>query len=95
VDAGALALSKDPGPAGQGDEPETAGRLLREDGTLDPDLWLTGLSQEHGKLNRPLPVGSKVRILPHHSCLTNACFDRVWVAEGERVVDRWTVWRGR
>lgn len=95
VDAGALALSKDPGPGPQGDEPRTAARLLREDGTLDPGRWLTGLSQEHGKTNRPLPVGSRVRILPHHSCLTNACFDRAWVAEGERVVDRWKVWRGR
>ena len=95
VDAGALALSKDPGLEPEAGEPRSAARLLREDGRLDPDNWLTGMSQEHGKVNRPLPVGSQVRILPHHSCLTNACFDRVWVAEGERVVDRWKVWRGR
>lgn len=93
VDAGALALSKDPGP--EDEQPRTAARLLTEEGYLDPERWLTGLSQEHGKVNVPLPVGTRVRILPHHSCLTNACFDRVWVVEGDRVLDRWKVWRGR
>jgi len=93
VDAGALALSKDPGPSE--DDPRTAARLLTEEGTLDPDRWLTGLSQEHGKVNAPLPVGTRMRILPHHSCLTNACFDHAWVVEGDRAVARWTIWRGR
>jgi len=93
VDAGALALSKDPGPDDV--EPRTAARLLTDEGRLDPERWLTGLSQEHGEVNTPLPVGTKVRILPHHSCLTNACFDRVWVVEGDEVLDRWKVWRGR
>jgi len=98
VDAGALALSRDPGPPeppGGALPPTTAGRLLTAEGDLDPDRWLTGLSQEHGEVNVPLPVGSRVRVLPHHSCLTNACFDRVWVVEGERVVDRWKIWRER
>lgn len=99
VDAGALALSKDPGlppePEATPPQPSTAARLLAPDGSLDVERWLTGLSQEHGKVNVPLPVGSRVRILPHHSCLTNACFDGVWVAEGERVMDRWKIWRER
>lgn len=93
VDAGALALSKDPGPAWE--RPPTAGRLLTEDGDLDPERWLTALSQEHGKLDRSADVGSTVRILPHHSCLANACFDTVYAVEEERVLEQWRVWRGR
>jgi D-serine deaminase-like pyridoxal phosphate-dependent protein len=40
-------------------------------------------------------VGSQVRILPNHSCLTAACFDEYVVVRGEEVVDRWKIWRGR
>lgn len=103
VDAGALALSKDPGPAAEllpAGEPVSAGRLLTEivldePAALDSERWLTGLSQEHGKLSTPLPVGTRVRILPHHSCLTAACFDSLWLVDGEEVLDRWRVHRGR
>jgi D-serine deaminase-like pyridoxal phosphate-dependent protein len=94
VDAGALALSKDaghPGPA------PAMGWLFDEydAGTLRTDAWLTALSQEHGKVSRALPVGTRVRILPNHSCLTVACFDEYCVVDGETVVDRWRIWRGR
>jgi len=94
VDAGALALSKDAGHPG----PVPAMGRLFDDydaGSLRPDAWLTALSQEHGKLSRALPVGTRVRILPNHSCLTVACFDEYCVVDGETVVDRWKIWRGR
>jgi D-serine deaminase-like pyridoxal phosphate-dependent protein len=93
VDAGALALSKDPGP-----ERSAAGMgpVHAEDGlTLDPDLHLTSLSQEHGIVSRPLPVGTRLRIQPNHSCLTVACFDEYQVVRRGEVVDRWKIWRGR
>jgi D-serine deaminase-like pyridoxal phosphate-dependent protein len=64
-------------------------------GTLRADVHLTGVSQEHGKLSRALPVGTRVRILPNHSCLTVACFDEYCVVDGEAVVDRWRIWRQR
>ena len=64
-------------------------------GTLDPQARLLCLSQEHGILSVARPVGSRVRILPNHSCLTAAQFDEYAVVRGERVVDRWKVWRGR
>jgi D-serine deaminase-like pyridoxal phosphate-dependent protein len=96
VDAGALALSKDPGPPGCGHWGATfAGLTSRAGDRLDPGARLTSLSQEHGVLAAERPVGSRVRILPHHSCLAVACFDHLWAVRGERVVDRWRVWRGR
>ena len=97
-DAGALALSKDPGPSRDAaGDPTTWGEVYadHEAGTLRPDLRLASLSQEHGILSAPVPVGTRLRILPNHSCLTNACFDRVHAVSGDRVVGVWTVHRAR
>lgn len=94
VDAGALALSKDSGPAGS----RSMGEVVPDDAADDlhrEDLHLVSLSQEHGILNRPRPVGTKLRILPNHSCLAAACFDAYVCVRGDRVVDRWRIWRGR
>ena len=91
VDAGALALSKDPGPTGA--EPGM-GRIV-EHGRLRDDCRLVSLSQEHGKLDAALPLGAKVRILPNHSCLTSACFDFYDLVRGHEVVGRWPVLRAR
>jgi D-serine deaminase-like pyridoxal phosphate-dependent protein len=93
VDAGALALSKDAGPSGGR---PSMGRLFEqyETGSLR-DERLVSLSQEHGVVGGPLEVGSCVRILPNHSCLTNACFDHVHAVRGEAVVGVWRVRRER
>lgn len=100
VDAGALALSKDTGPAGG----QTMGKIFAghgagdipgENAALRSDARLVSLSQEHGVLDAALPVGTRVRILPNHSCLTVACFDEYQVVRGGEVVDRWKIWRGR
>ncbi len=94
VDAGALALSKDTGHPG----PASSMGWIFDDypaGTLRADARLTSLSQEHGLVSAPLPVGTRVRILPTHSCLTVACFDEYHVVRGDEVVDRWKSWRGR
>jgi len=95
TDAGALVMSKDTGPGGV--EPPTMGPVYDDyaSGTLSSRLRLTALSQEHGVMQGPLPVGTRVRILPNHSCLTVACFDRYHVVRGDEVVDRWKIWRGR
>lgn len=94
VDAGALALSKDLGPADGGGG---FGRIYGDYATaaLHPEVHLTGLSQEHGVLSHRRPVGSRLRILPNHSCLTVACFDEYHVMRGDRLVDRWKIWRRR
>ena len=95
VDAGALALSKDPGRGSR--EIPSMGRIYSDysSGTVRDDLWLTGLSQEHGTVHGQLTVGELVRIIPNHACLTVACFDEYHVVQGEDVVDRWKIWRGR
>jgi D-serine deaminase-like pyridoxal phosphate-dependent protein len=95
VDAGALALSKDTAPPWA--PRRTFGELFEEPaaGRLDPARHLLSLSQEHGVVDGWFPVGNRVRILPNHSCLTVACFDEYWVAQGDEVVDRWRIHRRR
>jgi len=98
VDAGALALSADPGPdPAEGGSPRSMGRLYEDyrAGTLREDARLVSLSQEHGIVRGRLPWGTRVRILPNHSCLTAACFDAYHVVTGEEVVDRWPLHRER
>lgn len=95
-DAGALALSKDLGANaylpdvhyGYVCDPETLERY----GTLSVDV----VHQEHGIVQVPdeswfarLPVGSLVRVLPNHACLTCAAYDSYEVTRGYTVVDRW------
>jgi len=98
VDAGALALSKDTGP-GLPQETSMGGIFADYSaGRLEPGFRLSSLSQEHGVVAAPgasLKVGSRLRILPNHSCLTVACFDEYQVIRGDEVVDRWKIWRGR
>jgi D-serine deaminase-like pyridoxal phosphate-dependent protein len=95
VDAGALALSKDLGPAWA--PRPTMGEVFEDydAGLLSERYHLLSVSQEHGILAGWLPVGHRVRILPNHSCLTVACFDEYTVVEGDRVVDRWPIHRRR
>ena len=98
IDAGALALSKDPGPT-HVDPGCGFGRIVAvEDQHPLPGLRLSSLSQEHGILEGPgvaaLGPGSRLRILPNHSCLTAACFDDILVVRGTEVVDRWRPLRG-
>ena len=97
VDAGALSLSKDLGPTHLGLEPafgEVKGH---------PELTVASVSQEHGIIRAAAPeaiegkfeVGERLEIVPNHSCLTMAHFDEYTVVEGNSVVDRWRIERGR
>jgi D-serine deaminase-like pyridoxal phosphate-dependent protein len=92
IDAGALALSQDAGP-----EPGVMGELIAVGGEPAPATArvVRSLSQEHGQLDAALPVGTRVRILPNHSCLTAACFTRCWAVRGDEVEGHWRVWNGR
>ena len=95
LDAGALALSKDIGAnkylpdAGYGYvcDVRTAARL----GTLSVNI----VHQEHGTVAvedeawfARLPVGSLVRVLPNHACITCAAYEAFDVVQGGNVVAR-------
>jgi len=95
LDAGALALSKDIGAnrhlpdAGYGYvcDARSLARLGR--------LAVNGVHQEHGTVNvedeawfARLPVGSLVRILPNHACITCAGYEAFDAVRGEAVVGR-------
>jgi D-serine deaminase-like pyridoxal phosphate-dependent protein len=94
IDAGALALSKDVSPEHLD---ANFGYGLVCDLDLRPlPARLIALSQEHGKLatSIPLPVGTLVRVMPNHSCLTAAMYDRYHVIDNGEVVDAWRPVRG-
>jgi D-serine deaminase-like pyridoxal phosphate-dependent protein len=95
VDAGALSLSKDIGPSDP--RAPTLGVIFDDyaAGTLMAATKIGYVSQEHGKVDAPLPVGARVRILPNHACLTVAHFQQMYVVRGDEVVDTWRVWNGR
>ncbi len=97
LDAGALALSKDLGANrflpdvhyGWVCDPDTLERL----GSLSVET----VHQEHGTVPVPdeswfgrLPVGSAVRILPNHACLTCAAYRDYDVLHDGAIVDQWT-----
>ena len=84
LDAGALALSKDLGSGkhGYGLVRDVHGQIIAE------NLHVAGVHQEHGEVSAStpipfdqLPVGSRVRVLPNHSCMTCAMYDRYYVFE--------------
>jgi D-serine deaminase-like pyridoxal phosphate-dependent protein len=101
VDAGSLALSSDtsasehfPG-VGYGLVCDLAGRLL-------PGLRVTRINQEHGYVEREtpippnaFPIGTRLRILPNHSCITAAMFNEYQVVDvGLEIVAIWPRARG-
>lgn len=94
VDAGALALSKDPGPEAA---PPSMAEIYEDyaRGRLAVGSRVVALSQEHGIVNAPYPLGMRLRVLPNHSCLTAYHFNSYWVTSGDDVVQRWTIWSGR
>lgn len=75
VDAGGLAMSKDPGPAR--DRPGY-GSLWDASTGLPLGLSIASTNQEHGLVPagdadfRRLPIGTAVRIAPNHACMTAA-----------------------
>lgn len=99
VDAGAVALSKDRG-AVEFDADCGYGRVYDLAGE-DLKLRVQSLSQEHGEISAPnekifnsLKVGSRVRILTNHSCLTALQHSHYHILEDEKIIDRWEINRG-
>ena len=99
VDAGAIALSKDRG-AVEFDSTCGYGRVYDLAGS-DLNLRVETLSQEHGEISvsdeavfNSLKVGSRVRILANHSCLTALQHSHYHILEAGKIVDRWEINRG-
>lgn len=98
IDAGALALSKDRSTA-TGPGPDMGyGLLLDECGTpIAPGLIIGDVHQEHGQIRVPssfpfdrFSIGSKVRVVPNHACMTAAMYDRYVVVDGStEIKDIW------
>ncbi len=89
IDAGWMALSRDRGAARQTVN-QGYGVVCDEAGNILPDLIVIQTNQEHGIISRrpgsslPLPlmpVGTRLRILPNHSCATAAQHDRYYVIQ--------------
>jgi D-serine deaminase-like pyridoxal phosphate-dependent protein len=99
IDAGALALSKDISTAHLPPTRQAGyGAVATLEGTRLPGLTVVSVSQEHGQVTGPepcefskFPVGTRLRILPNHACLTAAAYDRYHVLDGGReVAATWT-----
>ena len=95
LDAGGLALSKDR--SADQFRPEVGyGQLCQADGNIIADLYVTSVSQEHGHVRvrdesdyARFPVGSQLRVLPVHACMTAAAYDYFNLLENGQVSDRW------
>jgi len=94
VDAGALALSKDTSPDHLA--PGFGYGIVCDERLRPLPLKLIALSQEHGKVEGDLhlPVGTRLRIIPNHSCLTAAMYETYFAVEGGGVVGEWRPVRG-
>lgn len=97
IDCGSLGLSKDGGATHV--DPETGYGLVTTLSGIPLPCRLRSLSQEHGILtfSEPgaiPPLGSLVRIVPNHSCLTAALHESYVVIEDGVIVDEWFPSRG-
>jgi D-serine deaminase-like pyridoxal phosphate-dependent protein len=101
INAGGLAFSMDPGPRHV--DPDCGyGRFFTSDGQRAwPDLRLMSISQEHGEVRGltaidfdELSVGTLLRVVPNHSCLASALYDRYHIVQDGEVVDEWKPVRG-
>jgi D-serine deaminase-like pyridoxal phosphate-dependent protein len=99
IDAGAIALSKDRG-AVEIDPRCGYGHVQALSGD-DLNLRVKNVSQEHGQITvddeatfDQLSVGTRLRVLANHSCLTAAQHPYYNVIEGEQIVDQWEIQRG-
>ena len=90
IDAGGLALSKD-----RSTQPlatfDCGYGLVCDALTAEviDGLIVSATHQEHGKVTSKtpipfdrLPIGSKVRVLPNHACMTAAAYDQYYVVDG-------------
>jgi len=100
IDAGGLALSKDRSTAAL-DKDLGYGLVCDGDTGVpidgpDGPMIVSGVHQEHGQITLPdseslkkFPVGTRLRILPNHACMTAAAYDSYNVVDGDNVIANW------
>lgn len=98
TDAGGLALSKDRGASANDPDPGY-GLVCTADGRPMNNLYVVGVSQEHGRITTldgsPLPVGdlkpgTRLRILTNHACMTAAAYDHYHViGDNNEIIGQW------
>ncbi len=97
TDAGGMALSKDQSTRGT-DFDCGYGLVADIDGTIIEELRVEGANQEHGLITTQngtvnfenYPIGTKLRILPNHSCMTAAAYDHYNIVDGsDEITENW------
>lgn len=98
TDAGGMALSKDQSTRGT-DFDCGYGIVCDLDGNILDNLIVTGANQEHGLITTKdgtdfdfaaFRIGTHLRILPNHSCMTAAAYYHYNVVDGDReVIETW------
>src|SRR6185312_10435834 len=98
VDAGGLALSKDRSTAAGPGPDMRYGLVLDALGRpIASGLTVVDVHQEHGEIRSStrlpferLPIGSKIRIVPNHVCMTAAMYGNYLIVDGaDAIVDVW------
>ncbi len=98
IDAGGLALSKDHSTASQSKDCGY-GLVCDLSGKVIDGLIVDNANQEHGLITSSqgqidfgrFPIGSQLRILPNHACMTAAAYDQYYVVDGDaRVQHVWS-----
>ncbi|HZT03992.1 MAG TPA: alanine racemase [Steroidobacteraceae bacterium] len=98
VDAGGLALSKDRSTAAGPGPDMRYGLVLDALGRpIGSGLTVVDVHQEHGEIRSStrlpferLPIGSKIRIVPNHVCMTAAMYGNYLIVDGaDAIVDVW------
>ena len=100
TDAGGLALSKDRGTSSQAIDWKYGVVCEAGSGEIIDGLVVQSVNQEHGLLattdGSPLdfdryPIGTQLRILPNHACMTAAAYSEYVVVDGSApvIADKW------
>ena len=97
IDAGSLALSKDVS-ANNFMKEAGYGLVCNPDTGIPFDgLNVSEVHQEHGSIDLEtidwfdnFPIGSLVRVLPNHACLTCAAHEKYNVLENEQITESWS-----
>ena len=101
IDAGALALSKDLSASKRGAVIGYGLLAPAEGGDPFPGIWVSEVHQEHGLVasNEPFkafaarhPIGSRLRVLPNHACMSAGPHDRYYCVRGKTLAisDIWS-----